>query len=91
MTPASFPPSAPADSTPALCDRLGALSLTENRRQRDAAERAALAHLRAGDPEQYLAHAAKRGRLHLDDNALAVKRRLLEDWWQAAERDLAGP
>ena len=73
-----------------LCDRLGALSLTENRRQRDAAERAALAHLRAGDPEPYLAHAVKRGRLHLDDDALAVKRRLLEDWWQAAERDLTG-
>ncbi|MGZ4391962.1 MAG: MobF family relaxase [Gaiellaceae bacterium] len=70
-----------------LCGRLGALSLIENRRQRDGAERAALARLRAGEPEPYLAHAARLGRLHLEDDPLAVKRRLLEDWWQAAERD----
>jgi conjugative relaxase-like TrwC/TraI family protein len=71
----------------ALCDRLGALELTENRRQRDARERAALARLRAGTPEPYLAHAAARGRLHVADDAMAAKHRLLEDWWQAAPYD----
>jgi conjugative relaxase-like TrwC/TraI family protein len=75
---------------PALCERLGAVNLTENRRQLDAAERAALARLRAGEPEAYLAHTASRGRLYVGDDATAAKQRLLEDWWQAAERDLAG-
>ena len=90
VTPASFPPSAPAGSTPALCERLGALSLTENRRQRDAVRADRARPPARGDPESYLAHAAQRGRLHLDDDALAAKQRLLEDWWQAAEHDLAG-
>ena len=75
---------------PALCDRLGAIGLTENRRQRDPAERAALARLRAGDPEPYLAYAASGGRLHLEDDATSAKSRLLNDWWQAAEHDLGG-
>ena len=75
---------------PALCDRLGAIGLSENRRQRDPAERDALARLRIGDPEPYLAHATSSGRLHLEDDATSAKSRLLEDWWQAAERDLGG-
>ena len=75
---------------PALCDRLGAIGLSENRRQRDPVERDALARLRTGDPEPYLAHAASSGRLHLEDDATSTKRRLLEDWWLAAERDLGG-
>jgi conjugative relaxase-like TrwC/TraI family protein len=74
----------------ALCDRLGAIGLSENRRQRDPAERDALARLRAGDPEPYLAHAASRGRLHLEDDPTSAKSRLLNDWWQAAEHDLGG-
>jgi conjugative relaxase-like TrwC/TraI family protein len=74
----------------ALCERLGAINLTENRRQRDADERVALNHLRHGDPEAYLAHAARSGRLHLDTDPIAAKQRLLEDWWQTASRDLAG-
>jgi hypothetical protein len=69
----------------ALCDRLGTIGLTENRRQHDAAERAGLARLRAGDPEPYLAHAAANGRLHLADDATSAKRRLLDDWWQATQ------
>jgi conjugative relaxase-like TrwC/TraI family protein len=75
---------------PALCDRLGAIGLSENQRQHDPVERDALAHLRSGDPEPYLAHAASGGRLHLEGDATSAKSRLLEDWWQAAEHDLGG-
>jgi hypothetical protein len=74
---------------PALCDHLGAIGLTENRRQHDPAERDALEHLRSGDPEPYLARAVSIGRLHLEDDATSAKTRLLDDWWQAAARDVS--
>jgi conjugative relaxase-like TrwC/TraI family protein len=74
----------------ALCERLGAIDLTENRRQHDPAERLALNDLRHGDPEPYLAHAARSGRLHFDTDPMAAKQRVLGDWWQTAQRDLAG-
>jgi flagellar biosynthesis GTPase FlhF len=73
----------------AMCERLGALELTQNRRQVDADERAALGLLRSGNPEPYLAHAAARGRLHIDDDVMAAKLRLLADWWRAAATDPA--
>ena len=75
---------------PALCDRLGAIGLSENRRQHDPVERDALALLRSGDPDPYLAHAAVSGRLHLETADTLAKSRLLDDWWQAAERDVGG-
>lgn len=75
---------------PALCERLGAISLAENRRQRDLSERQALARLRAGDLDPYLAHAARRGRLQLADDPTVAKQRLLEDWWRVGRRDLHG-
>jgi ATP-dependent exoDNAse (exonuclease V) alpha subunit len=56
----------------ALCDRLDALELAGNRRQRDPLEREALARLRAGEPERYLAHAALHGRVAVDDNPTMV-------------------
>ena len=71
----------------ALCEQLGTLELTENRRQHDLTERHALARLRGGDPEPYLAHAAKRGRLSIDEDTTVAKQRLLEDWWQTASND----
>jgi conjugative relaxase-like TrwC/TraI family protein len=74
----------------AFCERLGAVRLAENRRQRDLVEREALARLREGDPEVYLGHAAERGRLHLADDARQAKERLLHDWWRAASDDLPG-
>jgi conjugative relaxase-like TrwC/TraI family protein len=43
----------------ALCERLGAERLVENRRQREPAEREALGRLREGDAEGYLGHAAR--------------------------------
>jgi conjugative relaxase-like TrwC/TraI family protein len=75
---------------PALCERLGVIELSENHRQRDLFERQALARLRAGDPEPYLAQAASRGRLQVADDATVAKQRLLEDWWQVARHDLCG-
>lgn len=74
----------------ALCERLGAISLIDNLRQRELSERQALARLRAGDPEPYLAFAAGRGRLLVAEDPLVVRARLLGDWWQAAKCDLAG-
>ena len=76
---------------PALCEELGALELTENRRQHEPSERQALARLRNGDPEPYLAYAAKHGRLQVDDNPAVAKQRLLEDWWQSAASASVGP
>ncbi|HEU5478040.1 MAG TPA: MobF family relaxase [Gaiellaceae bacterium] len=70
----------------ALCDRLGPLELNGNRRQRDPLEREALALLRTGDPEPYLAYAARHGRLAVDDNTATAKQRLLDDWWREARR-----
>jgi conjugative relaxase-like TrwC/TraI family protein len=73
-----------------LCERLGTIELTENRRQRNLDEHEALARLRAGEPEPYLCFAAERGRLHVADDPLEARARLLADWWQAAKSDLAG-
>jgi conjugative relaxase-like TrwC/TraI family protein len=72
-----------------LCDRLGSLELTANRRQRDPVQREALARLRAGDPEPYLAYAARHGRLTADESPTIAKQRLLDDWWRAARRSPA--
>jgi conjugative relaxase-like TrwC/TraI family protein len=74
----------------ALCEQLGAIELAGNRRQRDPLERQALARLRAGDPEPYLAHAARGGRLQIADEPTNAKQRLLDDWWQTAQHDLRG-
>jgi conjugative relaxase-like TrwC/TraI family protein len=68
----------------ALCDRLETVELTGNRRQREPLERDALARLRQGDPEPYLAHAARRGRLTIHESPEAAKERLIGDWWLEA-------
>lgn len=73
----------------ALCDRLDPLELSGNRRQRDPLEREALTRLRTGDPEPYLAYAARHGRLAVDENVAAAKERLLDDWWREAHRSPA--
>ena len=88
--PAQLPAVGAGGLYPALCERLGALELLGNRRQRDPIERDALVRLRRGDPESYLAHAARRGRLTVGDDPTAARQRLLEDWWQAALHDPQG-
>ena len=74
----------------ALCDRLDVVELTSNRRQRDPREREALARMREGDPQPYLAHAARHGRLAVDETAIAAKERLLAEWWREARRSPTG-
>jgi conjugative relaxase-like TrwC/TraI family protein len=71
----------------ALCERLDSIELEQNRRQRDPLEREALARMRDGNPEPYLAHAARHGRLAVDDNPAMAKERLLADWWRQARPD----
>jgi len=74
----------------AIVEREGALDLQDNRRQRDGLERAALEAVRRGIGREYLAFAERQGRLVVSDDLLALRTRLLADWWQAARRDLAG-
>jgi conjugative relaxase-like TrwC/TraI family protein len=88
--PHQLPPVGAGGLFPALCERLGAIELADNRRQRELSERRALALLREGDPHAYLAHAARSGRLHLEHDPTEAKQRLLEDWWQVAQHDLEG-
>ena len=73
-----------------LCQQLDTIELTTNRRQHDPRERAALAKLRNGNPGPYLQHAAANHRLSTHADAIDAKTRLLADWWQTAQHDLAG-
>jgi len=74
----------------ALVERLGAVELHENRRQLDELERHAIAVLRQGATRDYLAHAAKHGRLRVAENRTEAKAQLVADWWRAASSDLEG-
>ncbi|MEW6470938.1 MAG: MobF family relaxase [Actinomycetota bacterium] len=56
------------------------VTLSENRRQVHAADRARLALVRDGQADAALASAAADRRLHLGDTADAVRERLLADW-----------
>lgn len=56
------------------------VTLSENRRQVDPADRARLALVLDGESDAALASAAADGRLHLGDSADAVRERLLGDW-----------
>src|SRR5829696_8300757 len=87
---AQLPAVGPGGLYAALVERNGAIELTDNRRQRDQLERRALALLRAGHSGDYLAYAAKQGRLDVADTRAQAKARLLADWWQAASIDLVG-
>jgi AAA domain len=74
----------------AIVEREGALELGDNRRQRDRLEREALEAVRRGLGREYLAFAEREGRLIVTDDPLALRTRLLADWWRAARQDLAG-
>ena len=88
--PSQLPAVGPGGLYAAIVERKGAIELTENRRQHDELERRALALLREGRSRDYLAHAAARGRLDVADNRTEAKARLLADWWQSTDADLAG-
>ena len=80
----SCPPVGAGGLYPALCDRLGAIDLIENRRQRDLV-RTRRARAAARRRPRALPRPRRPTRPpHLDDDATAAKQRLLEDWWQTA-------
>jgi hypothetical protein len=68
-----------------LQDRLGAVHLTENRRQREAWERQALAALRAGRIDEAVAAYGEQGRVHLAPSAEAAMTAMCADWWKARQ------
>ena len=70
----------------ALADRLGAIELTEVRRQREAWDRDALAALRDGDLEHFARAYYDHGRIVAAPTADAARAALVDDWWAATER-----
>ena len=70
----------------ALADRLGALELTEVRRQREAWDRDALAALRDGDIERFARAYFDHGRIVAAPTADAARAALVDGWGAAWER-----
>ncbi len=68
-----------------LCARLGALELTEVRRQAEAWDREALAALRDGRAEEWLEHNREHGRIVARQGAEATRAALVSDWWRGQE------
>jgi conjugative relaxase-like TrwC/TraI family protein len=68
-----------------LVSRQGAARLTEVVRQRDAAERRALALVHDGAPGRYLELKGRRGELRVHAEASEAEAELVERWWQKAE------
>lgn len=67
----------------ALANRLDVIHLTENRRQRDPIERAALDELRAGHVDPALGRLHRAGNITLADNADTLRDTLVADWHDA--------
>jgi ATP-dependent exoDNAse (exonuclease V) alpha subunit len=70
----------------ALADRLGAIELTEVRRQRERWDRDALAALRDGNLEEFARAYYDHGRIVAAPSADAARAALVADWWAATER-----
>lgn len=64
----------------ALARHVGHAELTENRRQRDHHERQAARELRDRDVEKSLLRLNRTGRVSTDDNADALRARMVRDW-----------
>jgi ATP-dependent exoDNAse (exonuclease V) alpha subunit len=62
--------------------RMPTIGLTENRRQRHAWERTALADLRAGEVGRFLSAYQANGRIHIGDTADSAKQKLISHWSQ---------
>ena len=62
--------------------RMPTIGLTENRRQRHAWERVALADLRAGEVGRFLTAYHAHGRIHIGDTADSAKQKLISHWSQ---------
>ena len=67
----------------ALGRRLGTLTLTENRRQREAWERDALARLRSGHVDDALDRYDEHGRVFRGPTAEDVREAIVAHWWAA--------
>jgi conjugative relaxase-like TrwC/TraI family protein len=67
-----------------LLTRTDPIELTQNRRQRDAWERAALDQLREGKAEEAISRYERHGRVVLGEGAEDVRQRLVADWWKAS-------
>ena len=65
----------------ALADRLPTIELTDNRRQRDPAEQAALLDLRHGRIDAALGRLERNGNVTLSDNADVLRATLVHDWY----------
>ncbi len=67
----------------ALGKRLGTLTLTENRRQREAWERDALARLRSGHVDDAVERYDQHGRVFRGPTAEDVREAIVAHWWAA--------
>ncbi|MYW69095.1 AAA family ATPase [Streptomyces sp. SID8379] len=70
---------------------VGGLTLTENRRQEDAAERAALEVWRTGDHERALTMLAEGGRLHAAETADEARSQILMAWDELRSQEWMDP
>ena len=70
----------------ALARRLGPITLTENRRQQDPVERAALAQLRDGNAHDALERLRAHGRIISSPTAEETRDRMVHDWHDARRR-----
>jgi ATP-dependent exoDNAse (exonuclease V) alpha subunit len=66
-----------------LAKALEAPELTENRRQSEAWERAALAELRSGTPARAVEACASHGRVVLAETAVEARKAMVGQWWAA--------
>ena len=69
----------------ALADRLGAIELTQVRRQHEEWDRNALAALRDGDLDHFARAYYDHGRIVAAPSADAARAALVRDWWSATE------
>jgi ATP-dependent exoDNAse (exonuclease V) alpha subunit len=69
-----------------LADRLGAIELTQVRRQLEAWDRVALAALRDGDVDRFADAYHEHGRIVAAPSAEAARERLVADWLASYER-----
>jgi conjugative relaxase-like TrwC/TraI family protein len=63
--------------------RIPTIRLTENRRQHEAWERAALTQLRHGDVDEAIAAYQQHGRICANETAPAARDAMTADWWAA--------
>jgi hypothetical protein len=69
-----------------LAQRLGAVELRTNQRQREPWEREALDFLRSGDAIAAIARYAQHDRVVVRSRAGRLRRRMVDDWWAAMHR-----